>query len=182
LGQVLPPARAKRKTSLKFPSIGMQRKLTKQTKLNAWLLTWEGTSGPAVQPDKKIIAIVDARRSESFIEALVDVLYCRSVDSAYDMAFMANKRQLRERQYRHLNTYPSRILYGRLPCIYARRVHDLEVAWNEEHKTEHIRWTEEAIFGNAKSGASIVEIVPSRECEHVRSHQPLALDIYEREL
>lgn len=161
----------------------MQRRNgVKQTKLNAWLLTWEGTSGPATRPDKKIVAIIDARRSDAFIASLVDVLYCRSVDSAYDMAFMANKRQLRDRQYRHTNTYPSRILFGRLPCIYARRVCNLTVVWDEAMGKEHIRWTEPAIFGNAKTGSSVVEIVPPREFEHVRSHNPLALDVYERDL
>lgn len=110
----------------------------RQTRLNAWLLTWEGTVGPAINPDKKIIAITDARRSERFIEALVDVLYSRSVDSAYDMAFMANKRNQREAQYRHINTYPSRILYGRTPCIYARRVSNLTVQWDEETSKEQL--------------------------------------------
>ena len=154
-------------------------KLVKRTKLNAWLLTWVGTSGPAIDPDKKVIAIVDARRSESFIEDLVDVLYCRSVDSAYHMAFMANKRGQRAKQYRHMNTYPGHILYGRRPCIFARRVCNLTILWDEGKRTEHLRWTELAIFGNARSGSGVVEIVPAQEGEHSRSTEPLSLDIYD---
>lgn len=153
----------------------------RQTRLNAWLLTWEGTSGPATDPAKKIVAIVDARKSKSFIESLVDILYSRSVDSAYDMAFMANKRNQREAQYRHINTYPSHILYGRNPCIYARRVINLTVQWDEEAATEQLSWTEPAIFGNAESGSGVVEIVSPSNHEHARSYGTLSLDIYDRE-
>lgn len=153
----------------------------RQTRLNAWLLTWEGTSGPATDPDKKIIAITDARRSERFIEDLVDVLYSRSVDSAYDMAFMANKRNQRKAQYRHINTHPSRILYGRMPCIYARRVSNLTVQRNEEIGKEQLSWTEPAVFGNATTGSGVVEIVPSSNHVHSRSCGTLSLDIYDHE-
>jgi len=54
--------------------------------MNAWLLTWEGTCGPAINGKKKIVAILSAKRSSSFVEDLIDVLYCRSVDTANDMA------------------------------------------------------------------------------------------------
>jgi hypothetical protein len=149
-----------------------------RTKLNAWLLTWEGTQGPALERDKKIVAIVDARKTDAFIAALVDVLYCRSVGSAYDMSFIANKRALRERQYKHFNTPPSRILFGRNPCIYARRVSALTVERNETQQTEHLRWTEPAVLGNASTVGSIVERSPARELEHVRSCQPLSCELY----
>ena len=148
----------------------------KRTKLNAWLLTWEGTSGPAVDPQRKVIAILDARRSEAFVEDLADVIYCRSFDSAYDMAFMANKRGQRSRQYRHLNTWPSQILYGRMPCIFARRVEDLTVSIDEVENVEHLHWTEPPVFGNAETGSGITELVPAREGENVRSIEPLSRD------
>lgn len=154
---------------------------TKQTSLNAWLLTWEGLSGPAVDPDRKIIAIVDGRRSEAFIEDLVDVLYSRSVDSAYDMAFMANKRKQRERQYRHIGTYPGQVLYGRLPFIFARRVVDLTVQWDEEAGRELLSWVEPAIYGNAESGAGVREIVAAASHSHTRSHGVLTHDLYQGE-
>lgn len=153
---------------------------TKQASLNAWLLTWEGASGPAVDPEKKIVAIVNARRSEAFIAGLVDVLYCRSVDSAYDMAFMANKGKQREHQYRHLNTYPDRILYGRLPCIYARKVADLKIQWNEETGEELLSWVEPAIYGNAETGAGVREIVAASYHSHRRAYGVLSSDLYER--
>ena len=50
--------------------------------MNAWLLTWEGTEGPALLPDKKIIAILASRKLDRSILDLVDILYRRSVDSA----------------------------------------------------------------------------------------------------
>ena len=148
----------------------------RHTTHNAWLLTWEGTSGAAIDRDTKIIAILDARRSESFVEALVDVLYCRSHSSAYGMAFMANKRRQRDSQYRHTGTYPSQILYGHLPCIFARRVIELTITLDEAQALEHLRWTEPPVFGNAKVGSGIVEIVPARQREHTRSAMPLSRD------
>ena len=148
--------------------------------MNAWLLTWEGTEGPALLPDKKIIAILSSRKSDRSIADLVDILYCRTVDSAYDMAFLANKRKLRENEYKNLGSTDSRLLYGRNPCIFARRVANLTVVSDEDLKTELIRWTELAIFQNATSGSGIVQTEPPRDCQHVRSLEPLALDIYER--
>ena len=146
----------------------------KRTKLNAWLLTWEGTHGPAVDPDRKIVAILDARKSAAFVEGLIDVIYAQCHDSAFDMAFMANKRSQRVLQYRHLNTYPEQILYGRMPCIFARRVSDLTVSADVSAATEHLHWIEPAVFGNAPTGSGIVELVPAKTVEHARSNKPLA--------
>jgi hypothetical protein len=153
-----------------------QPKHVKRAKVNAWLLTWEGTSGVALDPDRKIIAILDARRSESFVAGLVDVIYSRSHSSAYDMAFMVNKRHLRDRQYKHVGVYPSHVLYGHLPCIFARKVIDLTITLDTEAQIEHLRWTEPPVFGNAPVGAGIVEIVAARELEHTRSAKPLSRD------
>jgi len=138
-------------------------------------------SGPAIEPDNKIVAIVDSRRSAAFIEDLVDVLYCCSVHSAYEMAFSANKRSLRARQYKQLISSPSRLFYGLLPCIFARRVHNLVIVRNEQEQTERLTWTEPAVMGNAPSGSSLVELYPSREYEHVRSLEPLCPAVYSRE-
>ncbi len=147
--------------------------------MNAWLLTWEGTSGPALVPDKKILAILSSRRSSSVVADFVDTLYCRSVDSAYDMALLANKRKVREHQYRHTRSSLNRIFYGRNPCIFARVVINLKVERVESQCIERIRWTEQAVYINAKSGSGIEKLEPERECEHIRSLKPLALDIYE---
>jgi len=97
------------------------------------------------------------------------------------MAFMANKRKQRKSQYRHVNAYPGRILYGRLPCMYARRVSALTIRWNEETGEEQISWTEPAIYENAKTGAGVLEIVPATSREHIRPYEVLSRDLYKDE-
>lgn len=147
--------------------------------MNAWLLTWEGTEGPALVADRKIIAILSGRRSSGTIANLVEVLYCRSVDTAYDMAQMANKRGALERQYLHTHSTGSRIFYGRNPCIFARQVMKLSIRMDESMGTELLTWTELPVYRNAKVGSGIEEAEPARECRHIRALRPLSLDLYE---
>lgn len=149
--------------------------------MNAWLLTWEGTSGPALEPDQKIIAILSSRRAPAAVADLVDTLYCRSVDSAYDMVLLANKRKVREHQYMHLGSTFNRFLYGRNPCIFARVVSDLKIERNEAQGTEFTTWIELPIFQNAPTGSTPVEVEPARKCQLVRRLRPLSYDIHARE-
>ncbi len=144
--------------------------------MNAWLLTWEGTAGPAVVSDKKIIAILPSRRSAAAVADLVDVLYCRSVDSAFDMASMANKRAQRKSMYRHLYSTNSRFFYGRNPCIFARQVTDLRIKQDLDGKSELLSWRELPVYQNAPSGNGIIEQYPTEEREHRRSLGPLSLE------
>src|ERR1044072_8549774 len=109
--------------------------------MNAWLLTWEGT-GSNVTADNNIVAIVSARRSTSFIEDLVEVLYCRTADSAYDAARGANKKRERRRQFRATFSANDRIFYARNPFFFARRVSKLGVVQNEAQGTETVTWLE----------------------------------------
>ena len=147
--------------------------------MNAWLLTWEGTTGPALAADRKILAILSSRRSSSAVADLVDVLYTRCVDSANAMAGLANKRKLREQQFLHLGSTPQRMFYGRNPCIFARMVANLTIVLNESHGTELIKWSELPVFQNATTGSGIVEIEPSRDCQVLRRHALLAADLCE---
>lgn len=147
--------------------------------MNAWLLTWEGTTGPALAADKKIIAILSSRRSETAIADVVDVLYCRSVDSAFDMASLLNKRAARKRQYRHLYSTNSRLFYGRDPCIFARQVTNLRIERDLSTRSELLRWHELPVYQNAPTGSGIVERYPAEEREHRRSLEPLSSDLYE---
>lgn len=153
-----------------------RRQKIKRTRLNAWLLTWEGTPGSDGPLGGKIIAILDGRRSHSFVEDLVDVIYGRCVYSAYEMAFMANKRNQRDRQYKCLYTKPSQVLYGHMPLIFARRVRNLTITRDEAQGIEHLRWTELPIYGNASSGSSVVLVTPEEEREYVRSINTLSRD------
>jgi hypothetical protein len=145
--------------------------------MKAWLLTWEGTEGPALIPDRKIAAILSYQRSAKFVAELVDVLYCRSVDSAHDMASLANNRKLREHQYMILSAKGGRLFYGRNPCIFARKVVNLTIELDNARNTELIRWTELAILENAKSGSGAIQTEPPRNCQHLRSIGPLSRDI-----
>lgn len=146
--------------------------------MNAWVLTWEGTTGPAVEPDTKIVAILSSRKSSRSVEELIDVLYCRSIYSAHDSMMTANKKKERQSQFKAIFSQPSRMFYGRNPCIFARVVIDLTVTRDERERKEVVRWIDPAVFGNADSGSGVKEIYPSRECEVVRALRPLSLDIY----
>jgi len=153
-----------------------QSQNVKRTRLNAWLLTWEGTPGSDGPPGGKIIAILNGRRSNSFVEDLADVIYGRCVYSAYEMAFMANKRNQRNKQYKGLYTRPSQVLYGHMPLIFARRVQHLTITRDETQGTEHLRWTELPIYGNASSGSSVALVIPEEEREYVRPINTLSRD------
>ncbi len=107
--------------------------------MNAWLLTWEGTSGPALNQDEKVIAILSGRRKTASIENAVDLLYSRAVDTALDMQRSANKRKERMNQYRHVYSQSNCICYGRNPCIYAKVVSSLKITREERGETEVLR-------------------------------------------
>ena len=142
--------------------------------MNAWLLTWEGTEGAAMQPDRKIVAILSSRHSSASVETLVDALYCRSVNSAYDMATMANKRRQRNDQYRNIHTPPGQIFYGRNPCIFARKVRNLSIKRNESKNEELIEWIELAVCRNSDIGSSVAQVYPEEARSLLRSTKPLA--------
>ena len=140
--------------------------------MNAWLLTWEGTAGAAVRPEEKIIAILSSRLSTPV--GLVQAIYHRSVDTAYDMSSTANKSKARAQRYENIQSTSARYFYGTNPCIFARKVTDLSVHKDEAHGCEIIRWVEPAIFVNADRGSGIKEQWPSKQCEHTRPLIPLA--------
>src|SRR5205814_3584475 len=110
----------------------------------------------------KILAIISSRRSSSFIKDLVDVLYCRSVDSAHDMATRANKRKQRDRELMATFSTAGRIFYGRNPMIFARRVTNLQVVRNEAKGTETVSWTDPPHLRIEKPGELPVVIEPDR--------------------
>lgn len=149
--------------------------------MNAWLLTWEGTCGPAINGKKKIVAILSAKRSSSFVEDLIDVLYCRSVDTANDMACEANRRKFRYKKYKHIHNHVDRIIYGRDPCIYARVVKDLKIDVDEVISTEMVSWTEPVRYEikSPRYNPKIVE--PEQSKEIIRPLTTLCKDIWERD-
>jgi hypothetical protein len=151
--------------------------------MNVWLLTWEGNRGPALVESEKIIAIISARLSSKAIEDIVDILYRRSTGSAYDMAFLANKRKHRNDQYRHISSQPERFFYGAsYLCIYARKVENFKVERDKTKQIECIRWTELPYLQVEEPGTLPKEVEPAIEKELVRTlDEPLSFDIYKRE-
>lgn len=150
--------------------------------MNAWLLTWEGT-GSRIVSDNKILAIISSRRSSSFIKDLVDVLYSRSVDSAYDMANKANKKKQRDRELRATFSTPSSLFYGRNPMIFARLVTELKVVRNEAQRTETVSWKDPPYLRTEMPGELPVVVEPERYCELVRQiNVPLSGDIYYKQV
>jgi hypothetical protein len=155
-----------------------QPHVSKHKLKHAWLLSWMGRIGIDEKPDNDIIAILPGNKTEEFIKDLVDVLYCRNVHSAYDMARLAYKSKLRENELRQHFGPPSKIYYGTSSMIYARQVLNLNVERDEEQKKECLSWTEPAVWGNSPSGGSLVELHPARDCKLERPLKPLALEIY----
>ena len=146
--------------------------MAKGAPMNAWLLTWEGTTGAAVRPEDKIVAILSSRSSTPV--GVVQAIYHRSVDTAHEMSRTANKGKVRAQRYEHIQSTTSRYFYGTNPCIFARKVTDLTANKDEVRGSETIRWTELAVFVNADRGSEIKEKWPSKQCEHTRPLIPLA--------
>ena len=62
--------------------------------MDAWLITWEGTDR-RINNKNKIVAIISGKRSTNFVEELIDFLYLRFTESAYGMAYFANRKRQR---------------------------------------------------------------------------------------
>jgi hypothetical protein len=157
---------------IKWTSMTFNSKLVPY--MNAWMLTWEGTVEPATSQNSKIVAILSSRISEKAIESMVDVLYRRTVETAFDMAFLAKKSKERRGQYRNMCSSPGRLYFGRNPCIFARQVTNLKISRDITANTESITWTDLPVFGNADKGAGIKELIPARECQVVRVQRALS--------
>ena len=145
--------------------------------MNAWLLTWEGTTGPALDPHRKLISILSARKTESTVLEHVDQLYCRSIYTAKDLAHFANKRRERERQFKHLASTWNRLFYGRNPCIFARVVSGLSFTYDPDKNEETLHWVDPPYLRIPEPGAMPVEIEPATKRELTRRVEPLARDL-----
>jgi hypothetical protein len=147
-------------------------------RMNAWLITWEGT-GTCVSPANKIVAIVSSRRSSSFIEDLVDLLYCRSTDSAYYAARGMNTKRQRRREFLATYSVNGRIFWGRNPKLFARRVSDLKVVRNEAKGIETVTWVDPPYLKIEPPDYLPVVADPARPCRVVRPvHLPLSRDLH----
>ena len=148
--------------------------------MNAWLLTWEGTEGPALLPDNKIVAILSGRLSAKSVELIVDVLYTRCVLTADELAYLAHKRKAREKQFKSPSTPLDRFIYGHNPWIYARQVTDLVVERDEDQHLEHVSWTEPPEWAVREPGAMPVQIRPAISKQLTRVLEPIGTELYQR--
>lgn len=112
--------------------------------MNAWLLTWEGTSQKIID-ENRIIGIIGSRRADRFVAELVEFLYARNSASASEMAYMANRPKQKHfpaERTQIINDVPhgERIICGHNPWIYARKVKNLKIS--QEGDSEVVIWQE----------------------------------------
>jgi hypothetical protein len=81
--------------------------------MQAWLLTWEGT-GDRITAANKLIAILSARRSDSFVRDVVVLIYAHARGAAASAAHLATSRARRDELMASRST-PSRFFYGHNP-------------------------------------------------------------------
>ena len=113
--------------------------MRKTIKMNAWLLTWEVLTSRK-QDIEKIAAILSSRKSDDKVAEAVELLYLRSMCSAFDMAYYANRRT--EMPYKAQN-YGGNIFCGASPrWLCARRVTNLKIQVDEENGKEILSWVE----------------------------------------
>lgn len=145
--------------------------------MNAWVITWEGTDR-RITEDNKIVGVLSARNSGSDIEKLVDFIYHRTIFNVREMAYFANRRKARGARCKALFSTRERIFYGSNPCLYARKVKELEVKPDESGNVEVVSWVEYAIVENNEStGYTFKETVPEKTVSISRpANLPLAID------
>jgi hypothetical protein len=147
--------------------------------MNAWLLTWESTTGPAIVPEKRIVAVLSSRRPSWLVREIVDILYRRSVGTAHDMVSLANNREQRGGRYRQAYSQPDRFFYGQNPCIFARIVSDFCVTVDRDRGVEHVQWIEPPYIRPEQPGGLPVEVEPAVPAELTRRLDPLCKDIHD---
>lgn len=145
--------------------------------MNAWLITWEGTDKRVTEANK-IAGVLSARYSSSDIEKLVDFIYHRTVFDVREMVYFANRRKAREAKSKAIFSRGERIFYGSNPCLFARRVKDLQVKHDESKHMEVVSWVECAIIENNEStGYTFKETEPERKgCITRPANLPLAIE------
>jgi len=135
--------------------------------MNAWLITWEGTTR-GITDENKIIAIIGSQRSHSFIEDLVDTITQMSSKTAYEMAYLANRKRKRIQGSKVMNT--SSIIFGSNPSIYARQVKDLKITRNPKESTETIVWYEHEEYRRDPDDAYKQKLIESSKKVQVTRH------------
>jgi hypothetical protein len=113
-------------------------------KMKAWLLTWQWYDSK--HPDK-VAAIISSRKSEKYIQEIVELLVKASEYNATDMAYFANKRHKSQYQASGplvINDVPhgERLICGSDPKLYARKVAYLQIKRDKISGEEVVSWKE----------------------------------------
>lgn len=135
--------------------------------MNAWLITWEGTS-EKLNDENRLFAIIGARRSIEFIVDILEFLYLRASSNASEMAYLVTrprKKHFKAEMSQLINGVPhgDRILCGHNPWLYARKVTELNVVIAEESGAEHVTWREPPIFKWTDQSKMNIEIAQTGE-------------------
>lgn len=149
--------------------------------MKAWLITWEWTS---TIPTEKIVAIESSRRSTSSIADLMELFVLRSLYSAKEVAYYANRK--REMVYKAqtpigINGVPhgERILCGHDPWLYGRKVCDLKIEIDETSDEEILTWREPDNYKWADDSKRSIVIASEGDVRHWhRPNKPLAKDVW----
>lgn len=135
--------------------------------MQAWLLTWEGTSA-RITAETKLIAIVSSRRSMSSIRDFVDILYSHTCDTAYLAARNANRRRERRTNLTLSGGIGERFFFGENPKIFARRVTELTIRRDDSAQVEIVSWMDPPYLKVERVGELPVVADPARRCRLVR--------------
>ena len=131
----------------------------------AWLITWMGTEPWAWSDDwRSIMAVISGNRSEKFIKEVMWLLDVRAKNSAYHMAYFANRRQQYGLPFR---SGAGLRLRGSNAWLYARIVTDLTVT--NDGINETLQWVEPDYYRNNPDTYQIELVEKGRQGAVTRS-------------
>lgn len=110
---------------------------------SAWLVTWEWI-GDHAAVDKKVVTIINYRKSASYVKDFIEQLYIEtsaSISNKYSYAKSAKNNLYPAKYFRVKGVDWSGCMYcGHNPHLYARRVKNLRIT--EGAEGECLEWDE----------------------------------------
>ena len=130
--------------------------------MNAWLITWEGTG--KITDDKKIVAILDPRKSRKTLAELVEFIYSRATFNVGEV--ISYTVQSKRSPYKVLGNmsvinnvqHGDRLICGNNPHLYARKVSELKIETDLDAYLETVTWQEPPIFRLKDKSSGQVEV------------------------
>ena len=136
--------------------------------MKAWLITWEGTRLYKSNLEK-IVAILSSRKTEKTIVEFVELLYMRSMYTASNMVYYANRRKDMPFKAERPPVINGVLYSGRIYCgsgelmLYARIVTNLKVRVDKEGGKEILTWAEPTAY--KWEDGQLLEIKPESKDE-----------------